>query len=341
MNKINFYKINETLEYSFYQLPKELFLNPSYKEKLNSDSKILYGFLLDRLTLSYQNNWYDEKGNIYLIFTREEVQNKLNLSDKTVTKAFKQLKDCGLIYERRQGRGKPNLIYVGKIVHKEIYNYFTCRNEDKPCENSRIVKNTNQDEKQKNYNSRVVENTILESENLRAINTDNNNTDNNIYISSISEKSFPKDDTESGKVKNENIIKAINDFEDVWKNYPKKEGKSKAKEYYINWVTKGRKLKNNNYKVKKLTKEEVEKAVKNYTLEVISNNREYKYIKNGDTFFNVAILDYIDIKEPDIILNERTKRTSNNKPKNTFNKYSQRNYSKRDFNNLFANSWLK
>ena len=43
----------------------------------------------------------------------------LNLSDKTVTKAFKQLRDCGLIKERKQGLSKPNLIYVGKIIHYE------------------------------------------------------------------------------------------------------------------------------------------------------------------------------------------------------------------------------
>jgi len=86
-----------------------------YKDKLNSDNKILYAFLLDRLSLSQKNHWIDEEKNIYLIFTREEVQEKLNLSDKTATKAFKQLNEVGLVQEKRQGLGKPNLIYVGKI----------------------------------------------------------------------------------------------------------------------------------------------------------------------------------------------------------------------------------
>lgn len=92
----------------------ELFFNKNYRDKLNSDSKILYGFLLNRLTLSAKNNWVDENGDIFLIFTRKEVQERLDLSDKTVTKAFKQLKDCKLIHEKRQGANKPNLIYVGK-----------------------------------------------------------------------------------------------------------------------------------------------------------------------------------------------------------------------------------
>ena len=69
-----------------------------YKDKLNSDSKILYAFLLDRLSLSQKNHWIDQERNIYLIFTREEVQ------------------------EKRQGLGKPNLIYGGKIQHEETEN---------------------------------------------------------------------------------------------------------------------------------------------------------------------------------------------------------------------------
>ena len=62
------YKANECFEHLYYQIPMELFFNKNYKEKLNSDSKILYGFLLNRLALSKKNNWFDEEGNIFLIF---------------------------------------------------------------------------------------------------------------------------------------------------------------------------------------------------------------------------------------------------------------------------------
>lgn len=88
-----------------------------------------------------------------MIFTREEVEGKINLSDKTATKAFKQLKDVGLVQEKRQGLGKPNLIYVGKIQHKET--------EKPPFLN------------RKNYDSREGNITVFESENLRRINTNN------------------------------------------------------------------------------------------------------------------------------------------------------------------------
>ncbi len=128
MKEIDYYKNNEILENSYYQIPQELFVNSLYKEKLNSDSKILYAFLLDRLSLSQKNHWFDEFGRIYLIFTREEVQDKLCLFEKTVTKAFKQLADVNLIEEKRQGLGKPNLIYVGKIQHEEIGNFADTEN---------------------------------------------------------------------------------------------------------------------------------------------------------------------------------------------------------------------
>lgn len=72
MKEIDYYKNNEILENSYYQIPQELFVNGLYKENLNSDSKILYAFLLDRLSLSQKNHWFDEFGRVYLIFTREE-----------------------------------------------------------------------------------------------------------------------------------------------------------------------------------------------------------------------------------------------------------------------------
>lgn len=149
------YKANECFEHLYYQIPMELFFNIKYKDKLNSDSKILYGFLLNRLTLSAKNNWIDEDNNIYLIFTRKEVEKLLNLSDKTVTKAFKQLKDCKLIYEKKQGANKPNLIYVGKIEHdKNLIQLI-----------------------RKNYESRIVKSTTHDTENLRP-NYNNNNYNN-------------------------------------------------------------------------------------------------------------------------------------------------------------------
>lgn len=174
MKEIKYYKNNEILENSYYQIPQELFVNNLYKEKLNSDSKILYAFLLDRLSLSQKNHWFDECGRVYLIFTREEVQDKLCLSEKTVTKAFKQLTYANLIAEKRQGLGKPNLIYVGKIQHEEIIS-------DIDQESLQVLNS-------KNYGSGKVKSTTLDTEKLPTINPNNIKT-NIINTDSINPKS--------------------------------------------------------------------------------------------------------------------------------------------------------
>ena len=150
MKQIDYYKINETLSNKYYQIPQELFENSLYKDNLNSDSKILYAFLLDRLSLFQKHHWVDEEYRIYLIFTRRSTR-KITFIRQKVTKAFKQLSNVGLVEEKRQGLGKPNLIYVGKIQYEET-------------ENIRF-------QSRKNYDSGEGNITALESEDLRGINT--------------------------------------------------------------------------------------------------------------------------------------------------------------------------
>ena len=82
-------------------------------------------------------------------------------------------------------------------------------------------------------------------------------------------------------------------FETIWKEYPNKKGKTKASEYYLQWI-KGRKVSETS---KKLTKEQMYQAVKKYKKECEKNRTEQQYIKHGDTFFNKAILDYIENDE--------------------------------------------
>ena len=204
MKDIEYYKNNEVLENKYYQIPQELFVSNLYKDKLNSDSKILYAFLLDRLSLSIKNHWVDDNKRIYLIFTREEVRDKLNLSDKTVTKAFRQLAEVKLVEEKRQGLGKPNLIYVGKIQHEEfdenevnIPTYEKVREDlaftEGSKEHFKDIEEIQKTEKlrlqsRKIYDSGNEEITSQESENLRGINTNTIKT-NNINTESINPNS--------------------------------------------------------------------------------------------------------------------------------------------------------
>ena len=197
-NKIEFFKIDEYQMYKFYQVPKELFTNNLYKEKLSLEAKITYSFLLDRLELSRENNWYNEKGEIYLIYTREELQNKLNLSDKTVTKVFRELLNSNLIFEKRQGLGKPNLIYVGKIKYESIPDIQ---------EQEKI-----QFQNRKIYDSIGVKSSVKELKKVQAINTDNIKTNNintdifSITLENIKQKSCLQDFNNEERIFLEDII---------------------------------------------------------------------------------------------------------------------------------------
>lgn len=118
---LRIYKANEVDDQRFYQIPKSL-ISEKYKY-LSSDAKLLYMLLRDRMELSSKNGWVNGKGEVYLIFTREEVGKMLYLSKPTVTKAFNQLIKHELIFEKRQGLTKPNIIYVCHVGHDEDANF--------------------------------------------------------------------------------------------------------------------------------------------------------------------------------------------------------------------------
>lgn len=175
---MNLYKINETLQHSYYQMPQELFNNEKYR-KLSIEAKVIYAFLLNRMNLSRINKWINGRGEIYLIYTRKEIQSKLNLSDKPVTRAFKELREINLIKEERQGFGKPNLIYIGKIEHEELQNSNINTNDYRETNDVLIDNRVKED-------YCVEENTIQETEYLRANKKDNikhKKNNNNIDVS--------------------------------------------------------------------------------------------------------------------------------------------------------------
>ncbi len=175
---MNLYKINETLQHSYYQMPQELFNNEKYR-KLSIEAKVIYAFLLNRMNLSRINKWINGRGEIYLIYTRKEIQSKLNLSDKPVTRAFKELRETNLIKEERQGFGKPNLIYIGKIEHEELQNSNINTNDYRETNDVLIDNRVKED-------YCVEENTIQETEYLRANKKDNikhKKNNNNIDVS--------------------------------------------------------------------------------------------------------------------------------------------------------------
>ena len=103
-------------QFSFIRIPTLLFTDDQYKY-VSADAKILYGILLARMNLSAKNGWIDDQGRVYIICTLSEIMEKLNCADNKATKLMNELEDkCGLIERKRQGLGKPNLIYVKNFL---------------------------------------------------------------------------------------------------------------------------------------------------------------------------------------------------------------------------------
>ena len=109
---------DEGEQYAFYRLPKAL-ITDSYFKHLSTDAKLLYGLMLDRLSLSVKNNWIDEENRVYIYFTLEDICELLNCKTDKAVKLLAELdtnKGIGLIERVKQGQGKPTKIYVKKFV---------------------------------------------------------------------------------------------------------------------------------------------------------------------------------------------------------------------------------
>lgn len=164
------FKKTEKLQFeSFIQFPRELLNREEYKF-LSPNAMLLYSILTDRLDLSFKQiegnkkiQFYDAKGNMYVIFKREEIQEKLHIKRAALDTAIAQLKECNLIKEKKQGKNMPNIIYLGKTIGMI---------ESEKLEKLRNVKN---------QQSRVLEINAQESGKSTVHNNNNNKYINNNY----------------------------------------------------------------------------------------------------------------------------------------------------------------
>ena len=137
-------------QFSFYRIPKILFSQDKFWN-VSTDAKLLYGILLDRMNLSARNGWLDEAGRVYIIFTIEEIKESLGCAEKKAE----------LIERKRQGLGKPNLIYVKNFISESVERQFlNCQND-----NSATFQNTIQDLSKAQGNNTDIKNTDLSDTN--------------------------------------------------------------------------------------------------------------------------------------------------------------------------------
>lgn len=119
--RFDYFYGKEADTFTFYRIPKLLFTEPMFKG-LSSEAKILYGLLLDRMSLSIKNGWFDEEGRAYIYFAIEDIAELLNCGKNKAVRSLQELVDdtgIGLIEKKRQGQGKANILYVKNFIIEE------------------------------------------------------------------------------------------------------------------------------------------------------------------------------------------------------------------------------
>ena len=182
MNDIifDYYRGVEAEQYSFYRIPKMLFTDTIFQD-LSCEAKVLYGLMLDRMSLSLKNHWMDEEERVYIIFTVNNICDLMNCGTQKAVRLLKELDvktGIGLIEKKRLGLGKPNVIYVKNFMIKDEEG----EKQQTEQRQSRIVEIEElQDKRQKflndeNHNSGIVK--IINQENAESEvqNSENHNS---------------------------------------------------------------------------------------------------------------------------------------------------------------------
>ena len=108
--------------FSYYRIPRLLVTGPQFKD-LSTDAKLLYGLLLDRMSLSAKNGWYDSNGRVYIYYPLDEVETDLCCGHGKAVRLMAELDTgtgIGLIERVRQGLGKPSVIYVKQFTSRAV-----------------------------------------------------------------------------------------------------------------------------------------------------------------------------------------------------------------------------
>ena len=206
----------------FFKLPKALMYEEKYKS-VSANAKLLYGMLLDRTSLSIENDWFDEEERAYIVCEISEVEIFLKCARGTASKVLKELENINLIKKLRLGNGLANLLYVAHVdttretldTHLKLHKRMLEALKDKRAkeEEARKARRSKEleekksnriEENQKFKNCTSLENTeveneetlepletlrstkneLLEVQNLNPNNTNTNNTDISMYVCS-------------------------------------------------------------------------------------------------------------------------------------------------------------
>ena len=194
--ELEYYYGQEAEQFTFYRLPKALITDPRFKDISNS-AKLLYGLMLDRMSLSARSGWFDEENRVYIKYSIKSIMEDLNCSKTTAVALLKELQNIGLV-DVMQRNGLANIIYVKNFVSGEVEQVDRSKNhtgekdipviEDQSTENTgtdiRPVQNENVSDIHTGTGSDSLQGVvqILDPNNNKSNNTDSSDT-NHIILS--------------------------------------------------------------------------------------------------------------------------------------------------------------
>lgn len=121
---------DEILNYQFIPVPNKLLHSQEYF-KISTNAKLIYILFIERLGLSKQNKFCNNKEEIYIVYCQKKLCEILNKTDKTIKKAIDELIKNNLIYKEKTGIGKVDKYYIYDIFQKNTHGKNT--NDNRKC----------------------------------------------------------------------------------------------------------------------------------------------------------------------------------------------------------------
>ena len=199
MSKIEFdyYYGAEAEQFTFIRVPKVLFTDKEHFGSLSNEAKLMYGLLLERMSLSRKNNWIDDENRVYIIFLIEEIEEIMDVCHDKALNILKELDDVngiGLVKKKRRGLGLPSILYVKNFIINES---DSLRNEkqdntDNSEHTSRSLKNGFLEVDKTDFKKSEISTSVNRKNRLQeVVKTDTNNTEiNNTELSYIENQSI-------------------------------------------------------------------------------------------------------------------------------------------------------
>lgn len=118
--EFDYYYGSQTDQFSFIRIPRMLLTEDTFSS-LTLQSKMLYSVLLDRMSLSMKNGWFDEENRVYIIYQISEIQSDLGFSKRKAMDYLSELEEFGLVKKKKRGFGLPSIIYVKSFMIQKNY----------------------------------------------------------------------------------------------------------------------------------------------------------------------------------------------------------------------------